>query len=396
MRTLLNRDVLAPLAMILTIQSIVTMSSYAIPVAAPAIATDLGIAPVMVGALVSVVYVTGMAVGLLSATLVARFGAWRGFQIMLALTGVGILLMGLGHPLWLLAGAVLIGAGTGPMNPTGSHVLARVSPSDWQPFVFSIKQCGTPAGGMLAGLVLPPLMLLYDWQLALAVIPAAAALCIVLVGLAAQPRQPRATAARFSVAAALGALRLVTRDRILRRFVSCGMAFAAGQMAITTYIVVYLWSEIGLAMDMAGLIFSVVHGAGIAARIVLGAIAGRWVSSRALLVLLGLVMACGATGLALSNADWPVPAFVLLAVVTGIGGNGWVGLFFSEMARRAPAGHTAEAAGGGQFYVYIGIVAGPLLASALITAIGYAVTFAVFAAITALASLALHRLGAAN
>ena len=48
------------------------------------------------------------------------------------------------------------------------------------------------------------------------------------------------------------------------------------------------------------------------------------------------------------------------------------------------------------FYVYIGIVAGPLLASALITAIGYAVTFAVFAAITALASLALHRLGAAN
>ena len=99
------------------------MSSYAIPVAA----------------LVSVVYVTGMAVGLLSATLVARFGAWRGFQIMLALTGAGILLMGLGHPLWLLAGAVLIGAGTGPMNPTGSHVLARVSPPDWQPFVFSIK-----------------------------------------------------------------------------------------------------------------------------------------------------------------------------------------------------------------------------------------------------------------
>ena len=354
------------------------MSSYAIPVAA----------------LVSVVYVTGMAVGLLSATLVARFGAWRGFQIMLALTGAGILLMGLGHPLWLLAGAVLIGAGTGPMNPTGSHVLTRVSPPDWQPFVFSIKQCGTPAGGMLAGLVLPPLMLLYDWRLALAVIPAAAALCIVLVGLAAQPRQPRATAAQFSVAAALGTLRLVTRDRVLRRFVSCGMAFAAGQMAITTYIVVYLWSEIGLAMDMAGLIFSVVHGAGIAARIVLGAIAGRWVSSRALLVALGLVMACGASGLALSNADWPVPVFVLPAAITGIGGNGWVGLFFSEMARRAPAGRTAEAAGGGQFYVFTGIVASPLLASALITATGYAVTFAVFAAITALASLALQRLGA--
>ena len=64
MRTLLNRDVLTPLAMILAIQSVVTMSSYAIPVAA----------------LVSVVYVTGMAVELLSATLVARFGAWRDFR----------------------------------------------------------------------------------------------------------------------------------------------------------------------------------------------------------------------------------------------------------------------------------------------------------------------------
>ena len=373
------------------------MASYAIPVVAPAIATDLGIAPALVGALVSIVYVTGMAAGLLSAALIGRHGPWRGFQIMLALIGAGILLIGLGHPAWLLAGAVLIGVGTGPLNPTGSHVLARLSPLDWQPLVFSIKQCGTPAGGMLAGLVLPPLMLLYDWRLALTVIPAAAVLCIVLVGVFGSdgPRRARNAAARFSLGAALGTLALVSWDRVLRRFVLCGTAFAAGQMAVTAYIVVYLWSEIGLTVEQAGFIFSVVHGAGIAARIVLGAAAGRWISSRALLVLLGLVMACGATGLALSDGTWPLSAFVLVAAVAGIGGNGWVGLFFSEMARHAPAGRTAEAAGGAQFYVYSGLVAGPLLASVLIATLGYAVMFTIFAALTALASAALHRLGAA-
>ena len=398
MRALLRRDVLAPLAMILTIQSIVTMSSYAIPVVAPAIATDLGIAPAVVGAMVSIVYATGMVAGLLSATLVGRFGAWRGFQILLALAGAGIVLIGLGQPPWLLAGALLIGAGTGPLNPIGSHVLARVSPPDWQPFIFSLKQCGTPAGGMLAGLLLPPLLLLYDWRLALMVIPAAAALCIILVAVfgAAEPRAPRAAAARFSPGAALETLRLVARDRVLLRYALCGMAYAASQMAITTYLVVYLWGEIGLAVDVAGLIFSVLHGAGIAARVLLGAVAGRWISSRALLVLLGLVMACGATGLALSAASWPVPVFVLLAVVTGVGGNGWVGLFFSEMARRAPPGRTAEAAGGAQFYLYTGIVAGPLLAGALVTTVGYAMTFAAFAAITMSASVALHRLSTAE
>jgi len=55
----------------------------------------------------------------LTAALVGRHGARRAFQIMLALAGIGAVLFGLGHPAWLLAGAVLIGVGLSNLGGTG-------------------------------------------------------------------------------------------------------------------------------------------------------------------------------------------------------------------------------------------------------------------------------------
>jgi cyanate permease len=61
-------------------------------------------------------------------------------------------------------------------------------------------------------------------------------------------------------------------------------------------------------------------------------------------------------------------------------------LFFSELARLAPADRTAEIAGGGQSVMYAGIVAGPLIFGALLGASGsYALCLWLFAGI-ALAS----------
>lgn len=394
MRDLLRAQVMTPLLVILAMQSVLTMGSYAIPVVASAAAADFDLPASAVGGAVSIIYLTAMIVGLPSGTYIARFGAQRVFQITLLFTAAGVLLITLAHPLWALLGAIVIGFSTAPMNPAGSHVLARVSPPRWQPLIFSIKQCGTPAGGMLAGAILPPLIVLYDWRIALYIIPAfvvAALLISAIFGVG--PKEPPRPGRRLALKDIAGSLRFVWADRLQRGHALAGMAFAGCQLAMATYLVVYLWRELGLAPELAGLIYATVHVSGIVARVLLGFIAGQWITTRATLPLLAYIMAAGLAAVALSAESWPVWTFFAIAIVLGIGGNGWVGLFLSEITILAPDDRAADATSGNQFFMYGGIVAGPAFASGLVAATdSYQVLFLTFAGFALLAGAWLYLL----
>ena len=391
MRDLLQRQVMTPLLVILTIQSVLTLGSYSIPVIASAAAADFGISASAVGGAVSIVYLTAMIVGLPSGIFIARFGAQRVFQMILLCTATGAVLISLAHPLWALLGAIVIGFSTAPMNPAGSHVLSRVSPPRWQPLIFSIKQCGTPAGGMLAGALLPPLIVAYGWRSALYVIPA----CVVCALLISQvfgvgQKEPRRAGSGITLREVVSSLRFVWNDRLQRSHAFAGMVFAGSQLALATYLIVYLWRELGLPPELAGLIYATHHISGIAARILLGFVAGKWIATRTVLPLLAYIMAAGLVAVALSDESWPVWVFYGVAIVLGIGGNGWVGLFLSEIAILAPAGRAADATSGNQFFMYGGIVTGPAIGSLLLGATdSYPVLFLTIAAAVTLAGAGL-------
>ena len=391
MRDLLQRQVMTPLLVILTIQSVLTLGSYSIPVIASAAAVDFGISASAVGGAVSIVYLTAMIVGLPSGIFIARFGAQRVFQMILLCTATGAVLISLAHPLWALLGAIVIGFSTAPMNPAGSHVLSRVSPPRWQPLIFSIKQCGTPAGGMLAGALLPPLIVAYGWRSALYVIPA----CVVCALLISQvfgvgQKEPRRAGSGITLREVVSSLRFVWNDRLQRSHAFAGMVFAGSQLALATYLIVYLWRELGLAPELAGWIYATHHISGIAARILLGFVAGKWIATRTVLPLLAYIMAAGLVAVALSDESWPVWVFYGVAIVLGIGGNGWVGLFLSEIAILAPAGRAADATSGNQFFMYGGIVTGPAFGSLLLGATdSYPVLFLTIAAAVTLAGAGL-------
>ena len=148
-----------------------TSVAYGIAVIAPVAAPDLGLNPNSVGFLASTVYLLAMLTGLGSQAAIQRWGPTRTFQYLIACTAFGCLSLMVAQPLLAFVGAALVGIGTGPMTPTGSFVLSRVTAPLWRPFVFSLKQCATPVGGMIAGALLPPLALLYDWRLALSFVP---------------------------------------------------------------------------------------------------------------------------------------------------------------------------------------------------------------------------------
>ena len=378
-----------PLIAILAMQSVITMASYGIPVIAPDAAEDLGMAREHVGFLVSTIYLVAMFTGLTAGVWVARFGPTRLFQALLASVVAGTALLLAGGLYAAFAGAVLLGFATGPMNPAGSHVLARKAPIEWRAVAFSLKQCATPAGGMLAGAILPPLVVVLDWRMAYAVVPAAALALIALAsfgGLGTREADV-GDVGKGIVRGTADALGTVLFDPDIRTVALIGACFAACQLALSTYLVLYLRDIVVMTPAAAGATFAVLHVAGVAARIGLGFVADRLVTADRLLVAIGVTTTVGLSTIALFTPTWSATAILVVVAVTGASCNGWVGLFYLELAKLSPDGRTAEIAGGGQFVMYGGIVAGPLAFGALL---GFGVRYE-----TCLAMLAILAAGAA-
>jgi MFS family permease len=383
MRDLLRSDAVISLPAMFAGQLVLTMAAYTLPVVAPAAMPDIGIPTVYVGVFTASVYMVAMCAGLLTGQFLSRLGTVRTMQCLLVAVIVGVLLFDIPHPVTAVLGAMVIGTGSGPMNPTGSYILARTTPARWRAFVFSVKQCATPAGGMLAGVIVPAVLLWQGWQAAVATVAVAAVIVILLI----QPARRRLDAERppqrrFSIVAVVEPIKLVLRHPELRAIAVMGYIFAGCQLTLASYLVVYMTGKLGLSISTAGLLFAVFGGSGVPVRIFWGSLAERVLSSRSILILSGLIMAGGFAITANFSTAWPVWALALVVMLLGCSANGWVGLFFAEIVRIAPDDMASDASGGGQFFAYGGIMSMPLIFGAIVAVSGsYVVGYYVLTAL---------------
>ncbi|MDP6706879.1 MAG: MFS transporter [Alphaproteobacteria bacterium] len=383
MRELLRTKVRVALPATLAIQSFGTMCGFAGAVVAVQAAADLGVKATNIGIYTAVMYVVGMLSGLGAGSVLARFGGIRTCQVALLVAVLGLGLAG-AVPLWpaTLAAAVLIGIAMGPFNPASSRILARHAPPKWLPFVFSVKQTGTPMGGMLAGLLLPGLMALYDWRVAIIAIAALP----LLTAIGVQPIRDeldddRDPSFRIRLGGVIDSLHVIVASKPLATLAAAGFLYTFAQLAILAFIVIYLVEAHGLSTEVAGGVFAIIHGSAIPARVAWGAIAGRFLSSWLLLGLIGVLMAASIVAISFFTPDWPFWLTALVAVLLGVSTNGVLGLLLSEFARLAPPDKIAEAAGGGQFFLFFGIVTGPPIFGAMVEfGGGYANAFYLIAA----------------
>src|SRR3984957_10283375 len=94
-------------------------------------------------------------------------------QLCLVACRLGIVLVASAQlPLVILAG-IILGLGYGPVTPASSHILVRQSPAGRRALIFSIKQTGVPLGGVLAGGIVPVLILAVGWGLSAVAVGAA-------------------------------------------------------------------------------------------------------------------------------------------------------------------------------------------------------------------------------
>ena len=369
------------------IQAMVSMALLTLPAMAPAVARALAVPSTLVGAYVALCYFAAMLSSLVGGTLVRRLGAIRVSQLGLGLCAVGLALCALP---WLPAvalGALCIGAGYGPITPASSHLLALTTPAHRMSLVFSIKQTGVPAGGMLAGALVPGLSLWLGWQGTLMAVAGVCALCAAL----AQPlraaldgdRQPAQPLALQALFIPIG---MVLGQPSLRALAACSFLFSAVQVSTTAYMVTYLNESLGMTLLAAGAALSVSQLAGVVGRIAWGAVADRGLGPRNTLMLLATLMMVGSVLTALLQPQWPTLLIWAIVALLGASAIGWNGVYLATVARQAPPGQAGVATGGTLLFTFMGVVCGSPAFGALAGASGsYRIAFAALALPAALA-----------
>ena len=360
-----------PLATTLAIQALVAMAVLTPPVMAPVVAQALGVSATYLGLYIAIVYIGAMFASLAAGATVARFGAIRVSQAGLLLCAAGLLLCAI-PSVWAFAlGGLLIGLGYGPITPASSWLLALTTPAHRMSLVFSIKQTGVPVGGMLAGALVPSVMLAAGWQGALVAVAAANIAC----ALTSQPLRAGLDADRqpgkpLKLGNLTQPIRVVLSQRNLATLAACSFVFSTAQLVLTGYLVTYLSQVLAYGLVTAGLALSVAQIGGIGGRIVWGFIADRRLGANRTLAALAFIMAASSLATALLNASMPTLLVFAILFVFGASATGWNGVYLAEVARRAPPGMAGIATGGTLAITFLGVVLGPPVFGAVSASLG--------------------------
>src|SRR5690625_568353 len=359
------------IALIITlgIQIVASLALMTAPVLAPEAAGSLNISATKVGVFISLAYVTAMLSSLFSGVFIGRYGSIRVSLLCLILCAIGVGLPVQGSAVAVALGALLIGSGYGPLTPASSHILVQCTPPHHLSLVFSLKQTGVPLGGAFAGILLPPIVVFWDWQAAALTV---AVSCFV-VALFCQPVRGNYDVGldrsrKVSLASVFRPFKAVLQTKRVRQLAICTSFFSIMQLCLTTYLVTYLTRDYGVSLTTAGLIMFVVQGAGVVGRVVWGTVADKWMSSALLLALLAFGMALGSGLLALAGPSWPLWILVVISVIYCATAIGWNGVFLAEVARLAPEGQTGLMTGGTLFFTYLGVTVGPPVFTVIVDA----------------------------
>ncbi|MFM9941056.1 MAG: MFS transporter [Hyphomicrobiaceae bacterium] len=379
-----------PLLATLSVQTLATAAAYSLPAVAPKVGADLGLNPAYIGLFISIVYGVGILSALLSPGPIRQKGAVLASQAVLLATLVMILVAGTGTVLGIACAAALMGLAYGATAPASTHLLVPLTPPHKMNVVLSLRQIGVPLGGVLAGLLMPPLALSLGWKAAL-LVQVVPVLALMLALEAVRRRWDHRVAPVAGVAppGLAEPLRLLAGHPALQSLCFAAFVYSGLQLCFIVYMATHLTTTAGFDLIRAGQALAAYQISGVVARPIWGWLADRYQAARGLLALQGGIM-CGAAMLAGEfNVLWPPALILLVCVVGGATASGFTGIAYGEYARLGGARRT-EATGLGAACMFAGVMVLPAVSSLVITATGsYDLAYAAIGLLALLAGILL-------
>jgi MFS family permease len=367
------------------LQALIALALFAPGVLAP----KLGIDATQLGVYSIAVFATGTVTSLWGGVLAARLGSFRTGSLcaVAVAAAMGLAALSSNVAVLVLAG-VALGLAFGPETPASSALLGRLVSERDRPFIFSVRQTGNQLGAMAGSLVLPLVALSAAPQAGYVLIIAVAGVAL-LVFEYLRPRYDILSCAADGKAG-VGAMLALLRDSAgLRLLAVVSIPCSAMQLALNLFFVTFAIETLGASHVLAGTMLATAQASGLVGRLGWGAVAARGLAPRIVIAGLAIGMGVIAVALAAAGPALPVTALFVVAALFGLTASGWNGVFLAEVARLAPPGRIGEATGAILMASYSGLVAGPIVVSAIGSVAGLAASYAAVGLLCAGAGLAL-------
>lgn len=369
----------AVLVAITAIQTVLALMTRVLPLFALPLTAAAGVSQTSAGQMAAATSFGSMIFFLWGPAFASRFSALKQLQGGAILSGLAVLLCLSGDWLLILLAALFIGVGYGPSAPAGSDILMRTTPEHRRGLAFSIKQAGVPLGGLVAGLALPAIALMFGlsaalWSAAAIALAGAAGLALWRGDFEEAPiaaLRTRRNRLGPLLMAPIAMFRLVSADAKIRRLVLVSLGLGAAQGVLLAYFPVLLNEQAGYSLAAAGAAFAILQVGGIFGRVFVGWVAD-WLRSGPAMIM-WLCIASGVAMLAIATIGPTTPALVVgaISVVAGATVVSWNGVFLSELARISPQGKVGEMTSAATFVLFAGFVVSPLVAQWIFSVSGY-------------------------
>lgn len=365
-----------PLAICLSllVQTMIALFGASLPVLAPAIAADTGWNVNLIAFYGPILYLAAFLFSFQVPNVLRLTGGMGLSLICVGLSGIGLsLLLPMNLALAALA-PLALGAANGGMNPASSQILGPRSTPRTAGLIMAIKQTGVPLGGVLAGLVIPALVLRSGWRGAVTELVLAGV--IVVFGLLptvrwlngeqkshAKPFRPLEPIRRFLALDGMGS------------FIVSAMTVVALQQCLRSFFTVYLVHSVGFSLGAAGLAFGVSQGAGIVGQILWAVAADRLLRPHTVMGIIGMLLAIAAALTAAFTPDWPLAGILVVAMLFGLTAAGFIPVVLGEVARRSPPAEIGAMTAGANIFLIASMLVAPLAFGAIASSLSYAAGF---------------------
>jgi MFS family permease len=357
-----------------------SITEQGIPVLTGFIKNDLGVSAAAAGLVVACFplgriggsYAAGIAADRLGERLVLLVGG--------ILTGA-LVALAAATPLVALCGLLIVaGAASSTATPAGGKLVLTAFPPHRHGLALGVRQTGIPLGGLVATAALPSIAYAAGWRWALVVAGALTAL-FVLPLLRVDGERPTDVPAR-------GSLPSPGRDRNVRLLTLWGCMIIVGQYSLLAFLALDVHDATGRSLASASLLVVAAQMAGIAGRLLWGALSDRAVASGRKPVLLVLTGTALASALALYAVPRSAPfgALIAVALFAGLALVGFQGLWITMLAEAAPPDRVGATTGCAITFVTCAVTLTPPLFGLVADLAGtYRAIWAVLAALLTLA-----------
>src|SRR5262249_49751083 len=136
---------------------------------------------------------------------------------------------------------------------------------------------------------------------------------------------------KISLSTAFAPLQIIFKSRALIELATIGFVYAATQVCLISFLVVYLTDALALSIVTAGIALTTANIGGIVGRIGFGYIADHKLAPRTTVAVIGLIAGTCAYVTCAFDATWPRIAILAVCAVFGMTAIGWNGVQLSEI-----------------------------------------------------------------